>query len=317
MSRYYSNHRDFEGREGGSGPGGGDGEEPKVELHLVDTEKAFRAGSVRASSLRSETAWLRALKKERETVIRETFGKNADPEEYTLTDCLKEFKARADEKNLLVHSELMRFKIAGEEWGTLKEHAQACIREKRRFREAVERYADEKHGEVLYDMHYWYYQVESFIDAALILPNTVLLLNLRVPNHDSVVDEDGYLCWLNPYSAKLEKENIRNELFKQELTVRMMLSSAKLDGFRVLTSLIVGGDGFQFVNHDTENVTSGRLAAFEKSLTLEHSDCFTEDERIIVLKKLWEEKDRSEGRSPDYHSNLLDAYRALRAKLSE
>ncbi len=265
----------------------------------------------------SEKDLLRTLEQERATVIRETFGEDADPEAYTLTDCFKECKRRADEKNRLVRNELMRFKIAGEEWVTLKEYAQVCMREKRRFREAVKRYAEEKHGKVLFNLNYWYYRMSSFIDAALILPNAVLLLNLRVPNHDSVVDEDGNLCWLNPYSAKLEKENIRNELFKQELIVRMMLSGAHLDQFRVLTSLIVGGDELWFVNHDADNVASGRLAALEKSLTIEHSDCFTEDERVIVMKTLWEETDSSEDRSSSYHSNLLDAYRALQAKLSD
>ncbi len=309
MSQNDRENRDFEGDGRSPDPGGGDGQAPRVELHLIDSEVALPQSS--------EKALIQALMQERATVIRETFGEDADPEAYTLTDCLKECKRRADEKTRLVRNELMRFKIAGEEWGAMKEQAQMRMREKRRFRKAVERYAEEKHGKVLFNLNYWYYKIGSFIDAALILPNAVLLLNLRVPNHDSVVDEDGNLCWLNPYSAKLEKENIRNELFKQELMVRMMLSGTNLDQWRVLTSLIVGGDEFQFVNHDEDNVTSGRLAELEKRLTLEHSDCFTEDERIIVAKTLWAEKDSSEDRCPSCHSNLLDAYRALQAKLSD
>ncbi|MBR3058284.1 MAG: hypothetical protein IKG93_10010 [Clostridiales bacterium] len=230
-------------------------------------------------------------------------------------DCLKEYKKRANERKRFARDELLLFKNAIEVWEAEKENVDKLILEKRRFRKALERYADEMHGEVLFNLDYSYYRIDSFIDAALILPNAVLLLNLRVPNHDSAVDQDGNLCWFDPYSSKLVKENIRIELFKQELMVRMMLSSAGLESFRVLTSLIVGGDEYLFVNHNTDDVNSGRLGSLEKSLTLEHSTCFTKDEQSIVTKKLWEEKSNFDGSDLSYESDLLDAFRKLQAKV--
>lgn len=264
----------------------------------------------------SDKDLLSNLENARDTVIKDTFGYNTDTDDCMLEKCLSWYKQQAESKNAQVGEELLAFENAMEEWKTEKEDIQTRAREKQYFCETIERYAEKIHGEVLINRNYTCCQMTCTIDAVLITPNAVFLLNLRVPNRDSVVDANGNLCWFNTNSAQVVKENIRTELFKQELMVRMILSAASVKEFCIVPALVIGGDEYRFTNQDKGNVNSCRLASIEETLKTKHPECFPKkEERTYVLKRLWENTAITEDEKQLYQSKLLDAYMELRSKI--
>jgi hypothetical protein len=233
-----------------------------------------------------------------------------------LEKCLSWYKQQAESKNAQVGEELSALENAIEEWKTEMEDVQARVHERKLLRKKVEQYAEEMHGEVLFGKNYNYCEMSCTIDAVLILPNAVVLLNLRVPNRDSVVDQNGILCWFDTNSVQLVKENIRTELFKQELMVRMILSAASVKEFCIIPALVIGGDEYRFINQDKKNVNSCRLVSLKETLKMEHSELLPKiEDRTYVFKKLWEQTGgNSEDSKQPYQSKLLDAYMKLRAK---
>ena len=247
------------------------------------------------------------LKMIEETIIRDTYGKY-DFIGHTLEDCRSKFKEKS------AHYEkgyyFSKFSRSFREWKKDLKHTEQEIEDRKRFRKALRRYAANEKGWVLFDQTLSFQGITCKIDAILIVPQLILLLNLKVPTGDSGVDEKGNYCWLDPSTVELAKESICNELRKQVLLLRMILDDNDED-HRICSSLIVGGTNeFNSVFDDrNRELCFGTLDDMEKKIAFPTRGNAFSQAMIPIIRQIiekWQVKEERELIPKQY--DLIYAY---------
>lgn len=250
------------------------------------------------------------LKMIEETIIRDTYGKY-DLFGHSLEDCRLKLKEKCTYEKGYYFS---KFSHAFRQWKKDLKHTEQEIEDRKRFRKALRRYAESEKGVVLFDQKLSFQGVTCNIDAIMIVPQVILLLNLRVPTGDSGVDKKGNFCWLDLNTVKLAQISICNELRKQVLLLRMILEDSD-EIYRICSSLIVGGvNEFKSVFDDrSRELCFGSLEDMEKKISFPTQRDFYDEVTIPIIKQIiekWQVEEEKEPIPKEY--DLIEAYSNLK-----
>ena len=254
------------------------------------------------------------LKMIEETIIRDTYGKY-DFFGHSLEDCRAKFKENC------AHGEkkyyLREFTRAIRRWKKDLIQTEQKIEDRKRFRKALRRHAENEKGIVLFDQKLSYQGITCTIDAILIVSKEMLLLNLKVPTGDSGIDEKGNFCWLDVSTVELAQVSIQNELRKQLLLMRMILDNSDVC-HRISAALIVGGKHeFNSVFDDgSRELCFGRLEDMEKKISFAPRGDIFDEVTMQIIKQIietWKVEEEKEPIPKEY--DLIEAYCDLKERL--
>lgn len=255
------------------------------------------------------------LKMIEENILCDFFGKK-DAASHSLEDCrqrLKEMTGKAYEKKYFFKEFSQKVRL----WKKDMEQTEQEISDRKRFRKALERYAEEEKGTVLFDRTISYQGITCDIDAILIVPSEILLLTLKVPTGDSGIDEQGYLCRMDMETMTISAVSVQNEMKKQLLLMRMILHDGSEEQ-SVTSSLIIGGthEFHSIYKNRREDIFFGRLESMEKKIHFFKKGRPYTSAMIHVLVNMIEHFQVTARKEPvPKEYDIIDAYCELREKL--
>ena len=224
------------------------------------------------------------LKQIERSIIRDVFGKE-EGKKHSLEDCLAKFRKLPSVQNSYVKFAIRKFEMTIDIWNRDKQQIKMEIRDRKKFQKILEKVAKDLKGKVLFDLRLPGSENSEPIDAILIVPSGIYLLNLFVLVGDAGVDEDGYCCWFDVKTVKLMKLNVREELEKQKELVKDILAEKMDLPCDVFPRLIVGGDD-AFNNRCSPNVRCDRLPTLEKNLKFLNIKLLRKFDIVAVSSKL-------------------------------
>ena len=276
-------------------------------MHMNKNEDLIKQMKEKLRPVYSLKDHYKNLKMIEETIIRDTYGKY-DFFGHSLEDCRAKFKEKCLGREKKYY--LREFTRGIRKWRKDLTQTEQEIEDRKRFRQALRRYAENEKGVVLFDQKLSFQGITCNIDAVLITPQVILLLTLKVPTGDSGVDEKGNFCWLDLATVELAKVSICNELRKQVLLLRMILEDSD-ESYRICSSLIVGGNHeFKCVFDDrSRELCFGRLEDMEKKISFPTRSNFYDEVTIPIIKQIiekWQVEEEKEPIPKEY--DLIEAY---------